>query len=431
MSGIDETHDPALRSWVTSANEPNGDFPLQNLPFGVFQREGQQPRCGVRIGDHVLDLAGLSALKIVDDACAAPSLNRIMSFPSDRRRALRHRLSNLLRHGSSERARVEPLLIPIAQVQMQLPALIGDYSDFYASIHHATNIGTMLRPDNPLLPNYKHMPIGYHGRSSSIVVSGTAIRRPCGQIRNDQEKPPVFAPSARLDYEVEIGAFIAHGNALGVPIPIEQADEQIFGYCLLNDWSARDLQAWEYQPLGPFLAKSFATSISPWIVTREALLPFRSPVAPRPTGDPQPLEYLRSAADQNEGAIDLTVEAELTTSQMRAKGLPAMRLSRASMRDLYWTTAQMVAHHASNGCNLRPGDLLGSGTISGVERESWGSLMEIGWRGSKPLELPNGERRAFLADGDEIILRGYAERDGRVRIGLGECRAVVLPAVAE
>jgi len=429
MTVIDETHDPALRSWLASAHEPGSDFPIQNLPFGVFQRDGQQPRCGVRIGDQVLDLAGLAAARLVDDACAGPSLNRVMALSSDQRRALRHRLSTLLRHGSHERARVEAQLIAASQVQMVLPAVIGDYTDFYASIHHATNIGTMLRPDNPLLPNYKYIPIAYHGRSSSVVVSGTEIRRPRGQTRNDPNVPPVFTTSARLDYEVEIGAFIAHGNAQGVPIPLDQAEEHLFGVCLLNDWSARDLQAWEYQPLGPFLAKNFATSISPWIVTREALAPFRSPAYQRPAGDPQPLDYLRSTANQTHGAIDLTIEAHLTSAAMRAKGLPALRLSQGSMRDLYWTTAQMVTHHASNGCNLRPGDLLGSGTISGEAKESWGSLMELSWRGSKPLDLPSGERRTFLEDGDELILRGFAQRDGYVRIGLGECRGVVMPAV--
>ena len=429
MTAIDETHDPALRSWLASAHEPSSDFPIQNLPFGVFQRDGQQPRCGVRIGDQVLDLAGLAAARLVDDACAGPSLNRVMALSSDQRRALRHRLSALLRHGSNERARAEAQLITASQVQMVLPAVIGDYTDFYASIHHATNIGTMLRPDNPLLPNYKYIPIAYHGRSSSVVVSGTEIRRPRGQTRNDPNVPPMFATTARLDYEVEIGAFIAHGNAPGVPIPLDQAEEHLFGVCLLNDWSARDIQAWEYQPLGPFLAKNFATSISPWIVTREALAPFRSAAYQRPVGDPQPLDYLRSTANQAHGAIDLTVEAHLTSAAMRAKGLPALRLSQGSMRDLYWTTAQMVTHHASNGCNLRPGDLLGSGTISGEAKESWGSLMELSWRGSKPLDLPSGERRTFLEDGDELILRGFAQRDGYVRIGLGECRGVVMPAV--
>lgn len=427
MTAIDETHDPALRSWVESANQPGTDFPIQNLPFGVFQREGAAPRCGVRIGDQILDLA---AAQLIDDACAGPSLNRAMALTSDQRQALRRQLSTVLRRGSREQAQMAPHLIASNQVQMLLPATIGDYTDFYASIHHATNIGTMLRPDNPLLPNYKYIPIAYHGRSSSVVPSGTAIRRPRGQTRNDANAPPIFAASARLDYEMEIGAFVACGNAPGVPIPIDQAEEHFFGVCLLNDWSARDLQAWEYQPLGPFLAKNFATSISPWIVTREALAPFRAPAYQRPAGDPQPLDYLRSAADQTRGAIDLTVEVYLASAAMRAKGLPAVRLSQGSMRDLYWTTAQMLTHHTSNGCNLRPGDLLGSGTISGEAKESWGSLMELSWRGSKPLELPGGERRTFLEDGDEIILRGHAQREGYARIGLGECRGVITPAPA-
>ncbi len=427
MIVIDETHAPALRSWVDSANQPQTDFPIQNLPFGVFQRDGQEPRCGVRIGDQVLDLTALAAANLIDQACAGSSLNRLMALASSQRQALRQRLSALLRHGSNERAVVEPHLVAVNQVRSLLPAVIGDYTDFYASIHHATNIGTMLRPENPLLPNYKYIPIAYHGRSSSVVVSGTPIRRPHGQTRNDPNAAPTFAASARLDYEVEIGAFVAQGNALGTSIPIEQAEDYFFGVCLLSDWSARDVQGWEYQPLGPFLSKNFSTSISPWIVTREALAPFRSPAYQRPASDPQPLDYLHSSADQLHGGIDVTVQVYLTSAAMRAKNVPALRLSQGNMRDLYWTTAQMLTHHASNGCNLRPGDLLGSGTISGEAKESWGSLMELSWRGSKPIDLPSGERRTFLEDGDEITLRGFAQRDGYVRIGLGECRGVVIP----
>ncbi|MEK7414516.1 MAG: fumarylacetoacetase [Planctomycetota bacterium] len=429
MITIDHTHAPTLRSWVISANDTGNDFPIQNLPVGVFQRDGQESRCGVRIGDQILDLAGLAGHGLITGpaapSCLATSLNQLMALSAPHRVALRHRLSMLLAHGAAERSHVEPHLLPSGQARMLLPATIGDYTDFYASIHHATNIGKMLRPDNPLLPNYKHIPIAYHGRSSSIVVSGTPINRPSGQVRNDPNAPPTFAASARLDYEVEIGTFVGPGNSHGVPIPIAQADDHIFGMCLLNDWSARDIQAWEYQPLGPFLAKNFATSISPWVVTWEALAPFRVAPHPRPVGDPAPLDYLRCTIDQARGAVDLTVEAFLSSAAMRTQGLAAIKLSRGSLRDLYWTTAQMLTHHASNGCNLRPGDLLGSGTISGEGKESWGSLMELGQRGSTPIELPSGERRGFLADGDELILTGYAQRDGCTRIGLGECRGLI------
>jgi fumarylacetoacetase len=312
---------------------------------------------------------------------------------------------------------------------MLLPATIGDYTDFYASVHHAGNVGSMFRPDNPLLPNYKWVPIGYHGRASSIVPSGTPVLRPSGQSKAPDAESPSFGPSRSLDYEMELGLFVGPGNPLGEPVPIERAEERIFGYCLVNDWSARDIQAWEYQPLGPFLAKNFATTISLWVVTPEALQPFRAPAFTRPPGDPAPLPHLHSRRDAESGALAVTVEVYLASARMRELGMAPQRLSRGSAADLYWTPAQFVAHHTSNGCNLRPGDLLASGTISGTAKESRGCLLELTWRGAEPLTLPSGETRKFLEDGDEVIMRGYCEREGAARIGFGECRGVVLPAV--
>ena len=300
---------------------------------------------------------------------------------------------------------------------MLLPVAIGDYTDFYASVHHATNVGSMFRPDNPLLPNYKWLPIGYHGRSSSIVVSGTPVRRPSGQTKDDASPAPVFGPSKRLDYEMELGMFIGPGNDLGEPIAVGSALDHVFGFCLVNDWSARDVQTWEYQPLGPFLAKSFATSISPWIVTLDALEPFRTRAFERASGDPEPLPYLR-----DDVGYDINVEVWLRTKKMSEP----VRLSRGNFRDMYWTVAQLVAHHTSNGCNLRPGDLLASGTISGPEKDARGCLLELTWRGTEPIQLPTGETRRFLEDGDEVILRAYCEREGVPRIGFGECRGVVV-----
>jgi len=348
-------------------------------------------------------------------------------------RALRRRLSHLLRAGApgeaGHRWRVEACLVPMAAAEMLLPAQIGDYTDFYASLHHATNLGRMLRPDQPLLPNYKWMPIGYHGRASSVVVSGTPVRRPAGQTRPDDAEMPVVGPTRRLDFEQEVGAFIGPGNPLGAPIPIEDAEDQLFGVCLVNDWSARDVQVWEYQPLGPFLGKSFATSVSPWLVTLDALAPFRVPPATRADGDPAPLPYLDSPCHRRAGGIDIVVEAALASPAMRGQGMAPVRLSRASFRDVYWTLAQMVAHHASNGCNLRPGDLIASGTVSGAEPSMRGSLVELTWRGTEPIDLPTGERRTFLEDGDEVTLSGYCERPGLARrIGLGSCRGIVGPA---
>jgi fumarylacetoacetase len=403
----DSTHDPALRSWVESANQPACDFPIQNLPYATF-RHGTGSHVGVAIGDRILD---------VTEALQIPSMRSIMALPKAARVALRQRISEMLSDVPAAAAH----LVPMAEVELLLPCAIGDYSDFYASIHHASNVGSMFRPDNPLLPNYKWLPVGYHGRASSIVVSGTPVQRPWGQQSDHPGGPPSFAPSRRLDYELEVGAFLGPGNRLGEPIPISQAGDHLFGVCLLNDWSARDIQTWEYQPLGPFLAKSFATSVSPWVVTMEALKPFRCVPAPRPESDPQPLPHLRTATGD---AYHITLEVWLRSALMAEP----VRLSRSHFSSLYWTLSQMVAHHASNGCPLRPGDLIGSGTVSGPEKENRGCLLELAWRGSDPVQLPTGELRKFLEDGDEVILRGWCEAPGYRRIGLGQCRGKVLPA---
>jgi fumarylacetoacetase len=331
-------------------------------------------------------------------------------------------------HGGASRDRLVAALVPTTKVELLLPARIGDYTDFYAGIEHARNVGGMLRPDEPLVPNYKHVPIAYHGRSSSVVVSGAPVRRPLGQTKADDLPAPSFGPTRALDYELELGIWIGPGNQIGDPIPIDRAEEHVFGVGLLNDWSARDVQTWEYRPLGPFLAKSFATTVSPWVVTLEALAPFRAPAYARPAGDPAALPYLTSPGDQERGGFDLTLEAFVQTRRMREEGVAPARLSRASFRDMYWTAAQMVAHHTSNGCNLRPGDLLGSGTVSGAARDARGCLLELTRRGAEPIELPTGETRRFLEDGDEVVLRGACERAGFARIGLGECRGTILPA---
>ena len=423
-----------MQSWVETANDSRTDFPLNNLPFGVFRHPDRDACVGVAIGDRILDLdstahAGLLSgpdEKIVE-ACQHGSLNPLMALGREASRALRARLTELLSERSAQ-SRVEPLLVPQAGVEMLLPAHIGDYTDFYASVYHATNVGRLFRPDNPLLPNFKYVPIGYHGRVSSIVVSGSKVRRPCGQTKGPDAAEPSFGASRSLDYELEVGFFISRGNALGQAIPIADAESHIFGLCLLNDWSARDIQAWEYQPLGPFLAKNFATSISPWVVTMDALEPFRAPAFPRPEGDPEPLPYLSHEEGRARGGIDLKLEVSLRTAKMRAENADAVKLSQGNLRDLYWTLAQMLTHHASNGCNLQPGDLLATGTVSGASRDSLGCLLEITRRGAEPLELPNGEVRRFLEDSDEIIFRGYCEREGHARIGFGECRGIVLPA---
>ena len=410
-----------MPSWVESAESPDTDFPLSNLPFGVLA----DGRVVVAIGDQVLDLAAAHSRGLVSQAVG--SLSVLMSQGLPVWRALRSQVTALLSADTDEgrraRGAAEKLLLPMANADLALPS-VGDYTDFYASVHHATNVGRLFRPDNPLLPNYKHVPIGYHGRASSLVPSGTPIRRPRGQSKLADAEAPVFGPTRSLDYEAEIGFFVGPGNALGTPIPIAEAEEHIFGFCLVNDWSARDIQSWEYQPLGPFLGKSFATTLSPWIIPLDALAPFRVPITPRPSSDPQPLPYLESRAE----TFDLWIEVYLTTARMRDSGQAPFRLSRGNFRDLYWTAAQMLTHHASNGCNLRPGDLLASGTVSGPTPDSLGCLLELTRRGAAPLSLPTGETRAFLADGDEITLRAFCERPGHHRIGFGDCRGIILPA---
>ena len=427
---INRTHDLNLRSWVESANQQDTDFPIQNLPFGVFKHinKTESPHIGVAIGDRILDLFACQQIGLFQElpeplqaACTEPDLNSLMALGSWATFALRDRLSALLCSNASPSPLEAKILLPMTEAKMLIPATIGDYTDFYASIFHATNVGKLFRPDNPLLPNYKYLPVGYHGRSSSIVVSGTAIARPQGQYKSPQDLVPTFGNSRLLDYEVEVGCFVSSGNNLGQPISLEQAEENIFGLCLVNDWSARDIQAWEYQPLGPFLGKSFATTISPWIVTLEALAPFRCPAFTRPEKDPAPLPYLNSALNAQQGGINLTVELLLSSAQMRQRQIPPIRLSRGSLRQMYWTIAQMLTHHTSNGCNLRPGDLLASGTISGAEPGSQGSLLEITRRGSQPFQLPTGEMRSFLEDGDEVMLRGFCEQTGYAKIGFGDC----------
>ena len=429
---LNETHDPAARSWVESANAPGTDFPIQNLPYGVFDRGKALTCIGVAIGDQILDLTSaaesncISGIdEITEEALMDEPLNLLMALGHERWSALRHAVFQLLKQDSESRADIEKCLVPQSEVRMLLPAVIGDYTDFYASVFHATNVGSMFRPDNPLLPNYKWVPIGYHGRASSIVPSGMPIHRPSGQLKPPDADKPTFAPSKRLDYELEVGVFIGAGNELGHSIPLDEAEEHAFGLCLVNDWSARDVQAWEYQPLGPFLAKNFATTISPWIVSLEALTPFRVPAFKRDPGDPQPLPHLSSDNDQQHGGLDVTLEVLIATKKMREEDAAPHRISRGNFRDMYWTLSQLIAHHASNGCNLQPGDLLASGTVSGREKESRGCLLEMTWGGKEPIQLPNGEKRTFLEDGDEITLRGYCEKPGAVRIGFGECRGVI------
>ncbi|HUP49755.1 MAG TPA: fumarylacetoacetase [Thermoanaerobaculia bacterium] len=416
-----------MKSFVESANG-HPDFPIENLPLGVF-RLGGEGRIGVAVGDQILNLASCQEEGLISEwSCTRNTLNELMSRGRDAARRLRVRLTELLAEESPEREAVARHLVPQRDMEMLLPCSIGDYSDFYASIHHATNVGSMFRPDNPLLPNYKWMPVGYHGRSSSIVVSGTPCRRPVGQTREEETAPPRLGASRRLDYEMEVGVFIGRGNELGEPIHIHEAEENVFGLALVNDWSARDIQTWEYQPLGPFLAKSFATTVSPWVVTLDALEPFRVPLSPRPEGDPPPLPYLSFDGDQG---IDVKLEVSIQSQKMREENIEPMRVSLGSFRDMYWSIAQLVTHHSSNGCNLRPGDLLASGTVSGPEKESRGCLLERTWRGTEPLELPTGETRTFLFDGDEVIMRGWCEGEGAARIGFGECRGVVVAARPE
>jgi fumarylacetoacetase len=440
---MNRTLDPSRSSWLESANSSSTDFPVQNLPFGVFRRArtGAQGTTCVAIGDAILDVGGCqreglleSLPERVQQACLDPALNALMSRPRAEVTALRERLSDLLAEGTApplERERVSRLLVARGEAEMLLPCAIGDYTDFYASIDHATNVGRLFRPDNPLLPNYKWMPIGYHGRASSIVVSGTAVRRPVGQVRPQGAEQPRVAASARLDYELEVGCFVGRGNELGRGIPIEEANGHIFGLCLVNDWSARDIQQWEYQPLGPFLAKSFATTISPWVVTLDALEPFRVPAAARPDGDPQPLRYLDSADNRDRGGIDLRLAVGVRTGRMREIGNPVSWMTQSEFARMYWTFAQMVAHHASNGCNLRPGDLIASGTVSGPSERERGCLLELTSGGVSPLRFDDGETRTFLEDGDEVVIRGSCERGGFVRIGFGECRGIIHPPLQQ
>ncbi len=439
-SKLDESHDPALRSWIGSANDSATDFPIQNLPFGVFRHDFEErPRVGIAIGDQVLDClaaarAGCFAAlgPLVDDALQSWSLNALLALGRGDARAVRLAASRLLRRGTPEGRRAqtlrETIIVGMDHLSMLVPAEIGDYTDFYASLYHATNVGAMFRPDAPLLPNYKYVPIGYHGRASSIVANGTPVRRPRGQTRPDANAPPVYGPAKSLDYELEVGAFVCGENAIGETVPIAHAEERIFGLCLLNDWSARDVQSWEYQPLGPFLAKSFATTVGPWVVTLDALEPFRTAAFSRPAGDPAPLPYLNDPGDQSRGGFGITLEVWLRSEAMRAAEIPAVRLSRGSFGSMYWTVTQLLTHHSSNGCNLRPGDLLGSGTVSGPEKGSRGCLLELALRGAEPVQLPTGEQRSFLADGDEVIFRGWCERDGATRIGFGECRGEIRAA---
>jgi fumarylacetoacetase len=419
------------RCWLDSANDPETDFPIENLPFGKFIRASAdeiQAGLALAIGDQLLDLKACSAAGLFEGLRVNhPWLEVLAADRSSIVRDVRFRAATLL-SDPGERSRVERCLIRRSEVRMRPPFQIGDYTDFYASIHHATNVGRLFRPDNPLLPNYKWVPIGYHGRASSLVVSGTNIRRPSGQTKPPDALEPTFTPTRMLDYELEMGFFVGAGNPLGSTIPIGEAESHIFGLSLVNDWSARDIQSWEYQPLGPFLGKSFATTLSPWVVTLDALEPYRVPVAPRPEGDPKPLPYLFSESDQQRGAFDIQLDVYLVTAGMRLTSSQPFRVSHGNLRDLYWTPAQMLTHHASNGCNLRPGDLLATGTVSGPTPDSVGSLLERTRRGAEPLQLPNGEQRRFLEDGDEVIFRAWCEREGYPRIGFGECRGMILPA---
>jgi len=436
MTNLNETHDPGLRSWLDSANTGATDFPLQNLPFAVFRRQGSAERFrgGVAIGDQIVDLAAVASRALFDgeagaaaQAASGETLNALMASGPEAWSALRLALSQALRAGAARQQVLAACLVPQATAEYTVPAQIGDYTDFYTSVHHATNIGRQFRPDNPLLPNYKWVPIGYHGRASSIGVSGQCFPRPVGQTMPPGASQPSLGPCQRLDYELELGLFVGTGNPSGEPIAMAQAEAHLFGLCLLNDWSARDIQAWEYQPLGPFLSKSFSTTISPWIVTLEALAPFRLPFT-RPADDPQPLPYLESPANRLAGALDLQLEVLLQSAQMRDRGIAATRLTHTSYRHAYWTMAQLVAHHTVNGCNLQPGDLFGSGTLSGPTRDQAGALIELTVGGKQPITLPDGASRTYLEDGDTVVIQGWCERPGAARIGFGECRGTVLPA---
>jgi fumarylacetoacetase len=428
MTDLNETHDPAATSWVDGA-DGHAEFPVQNLPLGIFSQGGGGRRGGVAIGGYVLDLAAITRLVEGNAAeavrlASGETLNALFAEGNGKADALRRAVFSLLTD-ADRRSEVQPALVPAGEVTLHLPFVIGDYTDFYTGIHHAENVGKQFRPDNPLLPNYKWVPIGYHGRSSSIVPSGGQVVRPQGQQKGADGEAPVFGPSKRLDYEMEMAIWTSGGNAMGQPIPIGQAGEHIAGLSILNDWSARDLQAWEYQPLGPFLAKNFHSTVSSWVVTSAALAPFRLAQPARPAGDPQPLPYLWDEADQAHGAYAIEMEVLLSTAKMRAAGHAPQRLSKGPMNAMYWTAAQLIAHHTVNGCNLRPGDLLGTGTLSSESRETFGSLLELSEGGKRPILLPGGETRTFLEDGDEIVMRAHAVRDGYRTIGFGECRGKI------
>ena len=433
---LNETHNPELKSWVESANQSGNDFPIQNLPFAIFRRKGSNEnfRGGVAIGDKVVDLAAVKALEVFSGlaqegvaACDSQELNEFMGMGKEVWHAVRVALSEGLAVGSSLEAQLTTCLVPMADVEYDLPCRIGDYTDFYTSIHHATSVGKLFRPDNPLLPNYKWVPIGYHGRSSSIEVSGHSFKRPKGQLKPPTADQPVFGACKRLDYEMEVGIYIGNGNALGDTISMDDAEDHVFGICLFNDWSARDIQGWEYQPLGPFLAKNFVSTVSPLIVTTEALAPYRCAWT-RDENDPQPLDYLESSLNREAGAFDIQLEVQLETEKMRDAKEQAARLSLSSFRHSYWTVAQMVTHHTVNGCNLQPGDMFGSGTQSGPTHEEAGSMLELSIGGKEQISLPNGEQRTFLEDGDNVIMKGWCEKEGAARIGFGEVAALILPA---
>ena len=436
MNEVNATHDPALQSWVNSANADDSDFPVQNLPYGRFKRAGSDEplRMGVAIGDQILDLrAAAEVCPWADEVhavlapLAAGDLLAFMALGPAAWRDMRAALSQALVAGSEQGPFLESCLVPQAEAELVLPCRIGDYTDFYTSVHHATTVGRQFRPDNPLLPNYKWVPIGYHGRASSIVVSGQALHRPVGQTMLAGASAPTLGPSRRLDFELELGALVGGANALGQPVPMAQAEAALFGLVLFNDWSARDIQGWEYQPLGPFLSKNFGSTASPWVVTMEALAPFRQPFA-HPEGDPQPLPYLDSPHNRARGAIGIELQVWLQTALMRQAGHPGQQLMQSNFADAYWTLAQLVAHHTVNGCNLQPGDLLGTGTLSGPAPEQGGSLLELSAGGKRPLKLVNGEERSFLQDGDTVTLRGACRHPKARRIGFGACSGMVLPA---
>ncbi|MBQ4838870.1 MULTISPECIES: fumarylacetoacetase [Pseudoalteromonas] len=436
MSFINETHDINLKSWVASANQAGTDFPIQNLPFASFRRKGsnEEFRGGVAIGNQVLDLAAVAAANIFDgvaqeavEAANAQALNEFMGLGKAHWSGLRLALSRALREGSEHQSTLEGALVAQDDVEYALPCHIGDYTDFYTSIYHATAVGSLFRPDNPLLPNYKWVPIGYHGRASSIDVSGQTFPRPKGQTKAPDADAPSFGPCKRLDYELELGIYLGKGNELGDAISIADAEDHVFGFCLFNDWSARDLQAWEYQPLGPFLAKNFASTVSPWVVTTEALAPYRT-AWHRDENDPQPMSYLESAQNREAGAFDIQMDVLIETDKMRSANEAPSKVSESSFKHSYWTVAQMVTHHTVNGCNFLPGDMLGSGTQSGPEHEEAGSLLELSRGGKESITLSNGEERKFLEDGDKVIMRGWCEADGFNRIGFGSVEGTVLPA---